>query len=137
MDDGMKLVLHQGPQAKVFLDETKSSRFNELLESSIDSRNSHDYRNQTMLSIKNLADFTKERTALKVIGTPNLNTTKTIKTESTLSRITSNTRQSTISKRGVSQTDKKQRSRSGVEDCVSSPTSPTSSIRVRTNVFSA
>ena len=107
-------------------------RFNELLQTSYEaSRNNADF-SKTVLSIKNLAEFTKERTALKVIGTPNLNTTKT-NTESALTRITSNTRRSILSKRSVTQTDRKQHSIGCVEDCVSSPKS---SIRVRTNVLS-
>ena len=74
------------------LPESNAARFNEYLESCTNaSKKERDSKNQTILSIKNLAAFTKERTALKVIGTPNLNATKT-NTESALSRISKNTR---------------------------------------------
>ena len=107
MEDRIKQILKE-PKARTFKPENKSARFNELLETSYEaSRKDQDWRNQTVLSIKNLADFTKERTALKIIGTPNLNTTK-IKTENSLSRITSNTKKSNFSKRRVSLTNKKQ-----------------------------
>ena len=87
-------------------------------------------KNQTILSIKNLAAFTKDRSDLKVIGTPNLNATKT-KTESALSRISKNTR-SVFSKDrryqiSENKSKKSHRSRPGstvtgaVEDYMSSP----------------
>ena len=57
--------------------ENKAARFNEYLESCTNAtRKERDSKNSTILSIKNLAAFTKERNTLKVIGTPNLNATK-------------------------------------------------------------
>ena len=51
----------------------KRERFNEELEthSTVSKQKQHN-----MLSQKNLANFTKERPSLKVLGTPNLNATR-------------------------------------------------------------